>query len=171
VSKPLPIAVTVNGDEVNLLVEPRLSLVDMVRHTLALTGSHVGCETGSCGACLMLLDGTVVHGCLTLAVQANGRDVTTIEGLTEAGEIADLQEAFHAHNALQCGYCTPGMLMTARALLGSRVLPSRDEIREALSGNFCRCTGYEAIVDAIEDTARRRQALGRTGNGHVADAR
>lgn len=152
----MSISMTVNGEPVRVFAEPRLSLVDMVRHQLVLTGSHVGCEMGACGACLMVLDGEVIHGCLTLAVQANGREVRTIEGLAESGEIGDLQEAFHAHNALQCGFCTPGMLMTARALLDRDAMPSREDIRDALSGNFCRCTGYEAIVNAIEDVARRR---------------
>jgi carbon-monoxide dehydrogenase small subunit len=155
-SEPVQISMLVNGDPVKTFVEPRLSLVDMLRHQLVLTGSHVGCEMGACGACLVMLDGEVIHGCLTLAVQANGREVRTIEGLAESGEIADLQEAFHAHNALQCGFCTPGMLMTARALLARDPMPSREVIRDALSGNFCRCTGYEAIVNAIADVARRR---------------
>ena len=122
---------------------------------------------GACGACLMMLDGEVVHGCLTLAVQANGREVRTIEGLAESGEIGDLQEAFHAHNALQCGYCTPGMLMTARALLAREPMPSRERIRDALSGNYCRCTGYEAIVNAIEDVARSRNAASAPSAGRV----
>lgn len=153
----MPIALTVNGEPMTALVEPRVSLVDMMRHQLLLTGSHVGCEMGACGACLMMLDGDVVHGCLTLAVQASGREVWTIEGLSESGQLADLQDAFHARNAFQCGFCTPGMLMTARALLVRNPSPSREEVRDALSGNFCRCTGYEAIVNAIEDVARRRR--------------
>lgn len=166
-SEPIPISTRVNGEPVRAFVEPRLSLVDMLRHHLRLTGSHVGCEMGACGACLMMLDGEVVHGCLTLAVQANGREVRTIEGLAESGEIGDLQEAFHAHNALQCGYCTPGMLMTARALLAREPMPSRERIRDALSGNYCRCTGYEAIVNAIEDVARSRNAASAPSAGRV----
>lgn len=139
------------------MVEPRQTLADFLRDGLRLTGTHLGCEMGVCGACLVLLDGKPVHGCLTLAVQADGCAVTTVEGLAASGEIADLQAEFHARNALQCGYCTPGMLMTAQALLERDVAPARAEIREALSGNFCRCTGYEAIVDAIAATAARRR--------------
>ena len=165
-SEPVSVNMTLNGEPVRLFVEPRVSLVDMLRHQLILTGTHVGCEMGACGACLVMLDGEVIHGCLTLAVQANGRDVRTVEGLAESGEIADLQEAFHARNALQCGFCTSGMLMTARALLVRNPMPSRKEIRDALSGNFCRCTGYEAIVNAIEDTAQgRSDAASRAAKG------
>jgi carbon-monoxide dehydrogenase small subunit len=158
-TKAVPISVTVNDEEVTLLVEPRLSLIDMLRHHLRLTGSHVGCEMGACGACLVLLDGHVVHGCLSLAVQVDGCTVQTIEGLSDSGAIADLQAAFQSRNALQCGYCTPGVLMTAQELLNRGGVPSRVEIRDALSGNYCRCTGYEAIVDAIETTARQRAGL------------
>ncbi len=167
-TKPVPISVTVNDEEVTLLVEPRLSLIDMLRHHLHLTGSHVGCEMGACGACLVQLDDDVVHGCLTLAVQVNGRTVQTIEGLSDSGTIADLQAAFHRRNALQCGYCTPGVLMTAQELLRKGGVPSRADIRDALSGNYCRCTGYEAIVDAIETTARQRAGLDTemTGTDH-----
>ena len=149
-SEPIPISTRVNGEPVRAFVEPRLSLVDMLRHHLRLTGSHVGCEMGACGACLMMLDGEVVHGCLTLAVQANGREVRTIEGLAESGEIGDLQEAFHAHNALQCGYCTPGFVIAAVKLLQEHPTPDREEIRQAISGNLCRCTGYYKIIEAIE---------------------
>ncbi|WP_225028156.1 (2Fe-2S)-binding protein [Xinfangfangia pollutisoli] len=148
----------VNGEAVALMVEPRQTLADVLRDSLRLTGTHLGCEMGVCGACLVLLDGKPVHGCLTLAVQAQGCAVTTVEGLDASGEIADLQAEFHARNALQCGYCTPGMLMTAQALLKRGAVPDRAEIREALSGNFCRCTGYEAIVDAIAATAAKRGA-------------
>lgn len=148
----------VNGEAVEILVEPRQTLADVLRDSLRLTGTHLGCEMGVCGACLVLLDGKPVHGCLTLAVQAQGCAVTTVEGLDASGEIADLQAEFHARNALQCGYCTPGMLMTAQALLKRGAVPDRAEIREALSGNFCRCTGYEAIVDAIAATAAKRGA-------------
>ncbi|GHC39624.1 oxidoreductase [Gemmobacter nanjingensis] len=148
----------INGEAVEILVEPRQTLADVLRDNLRLTGTHLGCEMGVCGACLVLLDGKPVHGCLTLAVQAQGCAVTTVEGLDATGEIADLQEEFHARNALQCGYCTPGMLMTAQALLKREAVPGREEIREALSGNYCRCTGYEAIVDAIAATAEKRGA-------------
>jgi aerobic carbon-monoxide dehydrogenase small subunit len=159
VSDTVRISLTVNDEQVSSAVEPRMSLVDMLRHELHLTGSHVGCEMGACGACLLLLDGTVVHGCLTLAVEADGREIVTIEGLSDSGKISDLQAAFYQRNAVQCGFCTPGMLMTAQELLAQDENPSREKIREALSGNYCRCTGYEAIVDAIEDTAKHRRQM------------
>lgn len=146
----------VNGENVAEFIEPRTSLADFLRDQLRLTGTHLGCEMGVCGACLVLLNGKPVHGCLVLAVQAAGAEVTTIEGLSESGIIADLQEAFHERNALQCGYCTPGMMMTAHTLLSNCAQPDRERIRTALSGNYCRCTGYEAIVDAIATTAARR---------------
>jgi aerobic carbon-monoxide dehydrogenase small subunit len=152
------ISLTVNGEAVAALVEPRLSLADFLRHQLRLTGTHIGCEMGACGACLVLQDGRAVHGCLSLAVQADGTEIVTIEGLSESGAIADLQAAFHRRNALQCGFCTPGMLMTAQELLQHNNAPSREQIRDALSGNYCRCTGYEAIVDAIETTALARRS-------------
>jgi carbon-monoxide dehydrogenase small subunit len=149
------IAFTLNGKPVRATVEARLNLADFLRHTLRLTGTHVGCEHGVCGACNVMIDGRSVRSCLALAVQADGATVETIEGLTERQAIADLQSEFIARNALQCGYCTPGMLMTAAELL-ARGAPSRVEIREALSGNYCRCTGYQAIVDAVEAVAARR---------------
>lgn len=152
------INLTVNGEGIQELVEPRTSLADFLRDSLRLTGTHLGCEMGSCGACLVLLDGVPVHACLVLAVQAKGKQVRTVEGLSESGEIADLQHKFHDRNALQCGFCTSGMLMTAHALLARNSSPSRADIRDALSGNYCRCTGYEAIVDAIEATATKRAA-------------
>jgi carbon-monoxide dehydrogenase small subunit len=150
------IALTVNGEDVHERVDARRTLVDFLREDLNLTGSHVGCEHGVCGACTVLLDGAIVRGCLTLAVQCDGAAVETIEGASDAGTIADLQEAFRARNALQCGFCTPGMLLTAAALLAQGGVPSRDKIREHLSGNYCRCTGYHAIVDAVEAVARAR---------------
>lgn len=153
------IVLTVNGEEVRESVEPRLSLADFLRDRLRLTSTHLGCEMGACGACLVLIGGTPVHACLTLAVQVDGEVVDTLEGLNESGAIADLQAAFHDRNALQCGYCTPGMMMTAHALLAQNPQPGRDEIRDALSGNYCRCTGYEAIVDAIALTASKRANL------------
>lgn len=140
------------------LVEPRETLADFLRRDLNLTGTHTGCEMGVCGACLVMLDGLPVHACLVFAVQAQGAAVDTVEGLTQSAAIADLQRAFHERNALQCGFCTPGMLVTAQGLLSRKAVPSREEIRDALSGNYCRCTGYEAIVDAIETVARRRAA-------------
>ncbi|MEA2928441.1 MAG: aerobic carbon-monoxide dehydrogenase small subunit [Hyphomicrobiales bacterium] len=133
-----------------------MTLVDFVRETLGLTGSHVGCEHGVCGACTVRLDGIVVRGCLTLAVQCDGARVETIEGVSDAGTIADLQEAFRVRNALQCGFCTPAMLLTAQDLLEGSGVPSREQIREHLSGNYCRCTGYQAIVDAVESVAQAR---------------
>lgn len=157
-STTLAISLSVNGEEITRLVEPRETLADFLRRDLQLTGTHTGCEMGVCGACLVLLDGRPVHACLTFAVQASGAAVETVEGLTESAAIADLQRAFHERNALQCGFCTPGMLVTAHGLLARETLPSRAEIRDALSGNYCRCTGYEAIVDAIETVARRRAA-------------
>ncbi len=150
------ISLTVNGEQVNERVEARKTLVDFLRDDLGLTGSHVGCEHGVCGACTVRVDGAVVRGCLMLAAQCNGAKVTTIEGASDVGEIADLQAAFEARNALQCGYCTPGMLLSAQELLSNGAVPSRDAIREHISGNYCRCTGYHAIVDAIEHVAQAR---------------
>jgi aerobic carbon-monoxide dehydrogenase small subunit len=150
------IVLTVNGEEVRETVEARLTLVDFLRERLGLTGTHVGCEQGVCGACTVRLDGVTVRGCLTLAVQCAGARVDTIEGVSDAGEIADLQAAFVRRNALQCGFCTPAMLMSAQELLAGGGVPGRDAIRAHLSGNYCRCTGYQAIVDAIETVARAR---------------
>jgi aerobic carbon-monoxide dehydrogenase small subunit len=152
----LDISLRVNGEDVRERVEARKTLVDFLRDDLGLTGSHVGCEHGVCGACTVLVDGAVVRGCLTLAVQCDGAQVETIEGVSDSGAIADLQEAFRLRNALQCGFCTPGMLIGAHALITGGEVPSRDAIREHLSGNYCRCTGYHAIVDAIESVARSR---------------
>src|SRR4051812_37790417 len=146
----------VNGEAVAEAVEPRTTLVDFVRETLGLTGSHVGCEHGVCGACTVLMDGEIVRGCLTLAVQCDGARVETIEGVSDGGTIADLQDAFRRRNALQCGFCTPAMLLTAQELLARGSVPSRDTIRAHISGNYCRCTGYQAIVDAIESVAQER---------------
>jgi carbon-monoxide dehydrogenase small subunit len=151
------ITLTVNGERVTRRVEPRQHLVDFLRLELQLTGSHVGCEHGVCGACTIRVDGAIVRGCLLLAVQADGATVETIEGLTESGALADLQAAFHARNALQCGYCTAGMLITADALLQAEPSADRAAIRGFLSGNYCRCTGYHAIVDAIETVAQARR--------------
>jgi len=154
--KTIEIALTVNGEPVRESVEPRKTLVDFLREDLGLTGSHVGCEHGVCGACTVRVDGVVVRGCLMLAVQCEGARVETIEGVSDLGEIADLQDAFERRNALQCGYCTPGMLLTAQELLANVRAPSREAIREHLSGNYCRCTGYQAIVDAVEAVAQAR---------------
>jgi carbon-monoxide dehydrogenase small subunit len=153
------VTLTVNGDRVRRAIPVRLNLVDFLRGELRLTGSHVGCEHGICGACHVRVDGRVVRGCLMLAVQADGSAVETIEGVIAGGEIADLQEQFVARNAAQCGFCTPGMLLMAAEALGQDRMLSRTEIREVLSGNFCRCTGYHVIVDAVEATmAARRDA-------------
>ena len=154
--KAVQISMSVNSEAVNRTVEPRQSLADFIRNELELTGTHVGCEHGVCGACTVRLNGQIVRGCLTLAVQADGCTVETIEGLTESGEIADLQNAFVTRNAAQCGFCTPGMLLTAAELLAADPGASREEIRKHISGNYCRCTGYQAVVDAIESTARSR---------------
>ena len=153
---PMAVSLLVNGEPVDAFVLPRLNLADFLRENLKLTGTHVGCEHGVCGACTVRINGEIVRSCLTLAVQAQGASVETIEGLSDTGEIADLQAAFRERNALQCGYCTPGMLMTAQDLLKQSPTPDREVIREHLSGNYCRCTGYQAIVDAVEATARAR---------------
>jgi len=150
------VTLVVNGDEVRESVEPRTTLVDFLRDGLGLTGTHVGCEHGVCGACTVLVDGALVRGCLMLAVQADGRRVETIEGISDSGTIADLQQNFAARNALQCGFCTPGMLLAAADLLGVSPPPTREAIRAHLSGNYCRCTGYHAIIDAVEATVRAR---------------
>jgi carbon-monoxide dehydrogenase small subunit len=147
----LDIALTVNGVPVSRRVPARQHLVDFLREELGLTGSHVGCEHGVCGACTVRVDGEIVRGCLMLAVQAHGCRVDTIEGLSDSKELARLQKAFHERNALQCGFCTPGMLMAAQDLIRQGKRVSREAIREHISGNYCRCTGYQAIVDAIEE--------------------
>ena len=153
------ISLSVNGERVQKRVDARKTLVDFLRDDLFLTGSHVGCEHGVCGACTVRVDGEIVRGCLMLAAQCDGAKVETIEGLSDSGEIADLQAAFEQRNALQCGFCTPGMLAAAQDLLKhAKKVPSRDEIREHLSGNYCRCTGYQAIVDAVEAVAKARHA-------------
>jgi len=154
VTIPMPISLHVNGERVDANVLPRLNLADFLREHLQLTGTHIGCEHGVCGACTVRVDGEIVRSCLMLAVQTDGASVQTIEGLSDSGEVADLQAAFRDRNALQCGFCTPGMLMAAHDLLTQQAEPDRE--REHLSGNYCRCTGYQAIVDAIETTARGR---------------
>src|ERR1044071_4079063 len=152
----MQISLQVNGERVDAQVLPRMNLADFLREQLHLTGTHVGCEQGVCGACTVRVDGEIVRACLMLAVQAHGTSVQTIEGLADSGEAAALQAAFRERNALQCGYCTPGMLMAAQDLLKQSPCPDREQIREHLSGNYCRCTGYQAIVDAIETTAHAR---------------
>jgi carbon-monoxide dehydrogenase small subunit len=152
----IPLSLTVNGVALSRLVEPRTSLVDFLRYELELTGTHVGCEHGVCGACTVRVDGAIARACLMLAVQADGARVETIEGVAGTGEVFDLQQAFAEENALQCGFCTPGVLLTAQDLLSRRPDAGSDEIREALSGNYCRCTGYHAMVEAIRKTSASR---------------
>ena len=147
--------IVVNGEAVEREVPVRRHLVDFLREDLGLTGSHLGCEHGVCGACQVMLDGRVVRGCLTLAVRADGRRVDTVEGLSDSGALAELQQAFLERNAFQCGFCSSGMLLTALEIVRTRPDAGRDEIRELISGNYCRCTGYQAIVDAIESVLRR----------------
>jgi carbon-monoxide dehydrogenase small subunit len=149
----LDITLTVNGVPVSRRVAARTHLVDFLREELELTGAHAGCEHGVCGACTLRVDGEIVRGCLMLAVQADGCRVETIEGLSDSGELKKLQKSFHEKNALQCGFCTPGMLLAAQDLLLKNKAPTRDEIRAHIAGNYCRCTGYQAIVDAIEEVA------------------
>ena len=147
------ITLSVNGERIAQRVDVRQNLVDFLREDLQLTGSHVGCEHGVCGACTVRVDGQTVRGCLMLAVQADGTKVETIEGASDTGTLGELQDAFLRHNALQCGFCTPAMLLSAKELLEEHQNPTREKIREHLSGNYCRCTGYQAIVDAVMDVA------------------
>ena len=152
-----PIKVSVNGKPYQCNVQPRTHLVDFLREDLGLKGSHLGCEHGVCGACTVELNGQIVRGCLTLAVQADGGTVQTIEGVSQSGVIRDLQDAFVRRNALQCGFCTSGMLMAAKELVEQMPQATRPEVREWISGNYCRCTGYHAIVDAICDVLQQRK--------------
>ena len=156
-----PLSLRVNGIAVQAQVEPRQHLADFLREQLGLTGTHLGCEYGVCGACTVRVNGRIVRACLMLAIQAQDSEVQTIEGLDAQGNFQDLQQAFVQRNALQCGFCTPGMVMCASALLEQGGCPSRTEIRAHISGNYCRCTGYEAIVDAIEMTALSRAGIGK----------
>jgi carbon-monoxide dehydrogenase small subunit len=157
-SRTVPVRLSVNGAEHSLEVEPRLLLVHALREHLGLTGTHVGCDTSNCGACTVHLDGKAVKSCTVLAVQADGASVTTIEGMARDGELHPLQEAFWNDHALQCGYCTPGMIMAAAGLLAENPNPSEEEVRHALEGNLCRCTGYQNIVKAVLDAARGKGA-------------
>jgi len=150
------ISMTVNGVLVNAEIEPRRHLVDFLREDLHLKGPHLGCEQGACGACTVKVNGQIIRGCLFLAVQANGAVVETIEGLTKSGALADLQESFMRHNAMQCGFCSSGMLLAAAELIEKQPKASREEVREWISGNYCRCTGYHSIVDAIVDVIEAR---------------
>lgn len=155
------VSMTVNGEPVEARVPAGQHMIDFLRLELGLTGAHASCEHGVCGACTIRVDGDAVRGCLMLAAQADGAEVWTIEGLTDINAIRDLQDAFVARNALQCGFCTPGMLVAAEELLSKGGVPSRAEIREHLSGNYCRCTGYEAIIDAVESVANGRAGKGK----------
>ena len=150
----MDISVTVNGETFARDVEPRKLVVHFLRDDLDLTGSHVGCVTGNCGACSVIVDGTLVKSCMMLAVQADGSSVETVEGLADGGELTPLQQSFNEHHGLQCGYCTPGMLMSATALLRDNASPSEDEIKKALQGNICRCTGYWNIFEAVKSVAK-----------------
>ncbi|MBP7943058.1 MAG: (2Fe-2S)-binding protein [Polynucleobacter sp.] len=157
------IHLTINGIERAAKCEDRTTLLDFVRHDLGLTGTHAGCEHGVCGACTVEVNGQIVRSCLMFACQANGASVKTVEGIAQAGELSDLQAAFKKHHALQCGFCTPGFLMAAEDLLQKNTSPSDSEVREGLSGNLCRCTGYVGIVEAVLEVAeQRRNAIGDT---------
>jgi aerobic-type carbon monoxide dehydrogenase small subunit (CoxS/CutS family) len=162
------IALTVNGERVSHRVEPRQHLIDFLRNDLGLTGSHAGCEHGVCGACTVRLNGMIVRGCLVLAAQLDGAKVETIEGISDSAAIRDLQDAFVAHNAAQCGFCTPGMLMAAADLCDHNPGADRAAIREHISGNYCRCTGYQAIVDAVETTLKKRRGKAKRKAGAKA---
>jgi carbon-monoxide dehydrogenase small subunit len=152
--KPVELTLEVNGTQRTCMVEPRLTLADCLRGELGLTGTHLGCESGVCGACTVLVDGVSVRSCLMLAVQARSTRVQTVEGLAESGQLHALQEAFHQHHGLQCGYCTPGMLMTALELLTENPNPTEEDVRVAISGNICRCTGYQGIVASVLAAAK-----------------
>ncbi len=156
-SGKMVITVMVNGEEHEALVEPRLLLVHLIRETLHETGTHIGCDTSSCGACTVMMDGRPVKSCTILAVQANGREVMTVEGLETADGLNPVQEGFREEHGLQCGYCTPGMMITAVALLEENPDPTEEEIRKAISGNLCRCTGYVNIVKAVQYAAKKKQ--------------
>ena len=158
--KQVEITLNVNGRAYAVTVPPRMTLVDCLRDVLRLTGTHVGCEHGICGACSVMFDGEPVRSCLMFAVQADGHAITTVEGLAdEDGQISDLQDSFWECHAMQCGYCTPGMLVASQALLAENPNPDDGDIREAISGNLCRCTGYQQIVEAVKLTAQRRQGV------------
>jgi aerobic-type carbon monoxide dehydrogenase small subunit (CoxS/CutS family) len=151
-----PITLNVNGRTYEVLLESRKTLADVLRQDLGLTGTHLGCEHGICGACTVLLDGAPVRSCLIFGVQADGHEVRTVESLADGGQLNDLQQAFSRHHGLQCGFCTPGFLMLAEAYLATKPQPDREEVREVISANLCRCTGYQGIVDAVCEVARQR---------------
>lgn len=156
-SQRMNITLHVNGEAYTVEAEPRWLLSDVLRHRLGLTGTHVGCEQGVCGACTVLIDGQPQRSCLMFAVQADGCHLTTIEGASTGDDLSDVQAAFQNHHALQCGFCTPAMVLTTEALLAQSPTPTEEEIREALSGNLCRCTGYQFIVEAVQEAADRRR--------------
>lgn len=158
--KNVAVSMSINGSEVAAEVEPRTLLVDYIRDVADLTGTHVGCDSTNCGACTVIVDGASVKSCTMFAAQASGRAIRTIEGLSDGEKLSDLQQSFHEHHGLQCGYCTPGMLMASTALLERNPTPTRDEIKNGMSGNLCRCTGYRFIIDAVEATAAARAAKG-----------
>lgn len=158
--KNVAVSMSINGSEVAAEVEPRTLLVDYIRDVADLTGTHVGCDSTNCGACTVIVDGASVKSCTMFAAQASGRAIRTIEGLSDGEKLSDLQQSFHEHHGLQCGYCTPGMLMASTALLERNPTPTRDEIKNGMSGNLCRCTGYRFIIDAVEATAAARTAKG-----------
>jgi carbon-monoxide dehydrogenase small subunit len=168
-SKTRDITMTVNGEAVAAAVEPRLLLADFLRHTLGLTGTHVGCEHGVCGACTVLLDGDAVRACLLFAVQADGCTVTTVEGLAPPGELSAVQQAFRDCHGLQCGFCTPGFVVSVTAFLEDNPTPTEPEIRDALSGNLCRCTGYQGIVRAVQQVGQAQTDGGRSLTASAAD--
>ena len=153
----VPVSITVNGKQYDKMVEPRMLLVYFLREELALTGTHIGCDTSSCGACTVHLDGKALKSCTMLAVQANGKSVTTIEGMANGDDLHPLQEGFHQEHGLQCGFCTPGMIMCAADMLKNNPNPTEEEIRHGLEGNFCRCTGYHNIVKSIQHAAKKMQ--------------
>ena len=159
------VALKVNGAERSGDVEPRVLLVDFLRSNLRLTGTHIGCDTSSCGACTVLIDGEPVKSCTVLTVQASGRSITTVEGLAQGANLSPMQIGFHEEHGLQCGFCTPGMMLVGTALLDRNPNPTEDEIRWAISGNICRCTGYMNIVKAIQHAARMRQPAGAAAGG------
>ncbi len=159
------VTININGTPYSANVEPRLLLVHFIRDTAGLTGTHVGCDTTSCGACTVLLDGTPVKSCTMFAVQANGKNITTVEGLAQNGKLSPIQEGFHEKHGLQCGFCTPGMMLTAVAFLNKNPNPTEEQIRWAISGNLCRCTGYVNIVDAIQYAAERMRAANNAAPG------
>lgn len=158
-TEAIPVNIWVNGVKQSRAVEPRTHLIDFLREDLGIKGARVGCEHGVCGACTVRLDGAIVRGCLVLAVQADGRDVETIDGASDRKDLTDLQQAFHVRNALQCGFCTAGMLLTASALLDEQPDATRAQVREYMSGNYCRCTGYQSIVDAVCDVLEQRRQI------------